>query len=286
MSNKSGNSKMANDRTVKAGDEKQFFLDGQTWEADRQAQLIKSERRAWRVAGVATAVAVLAVAGMTLLAPLKRVVPYVFTVDHATGNVEVINALDDRTTIGYQELLDKHWAAKYVMARESYMYRLLQHDYDTVLALSADTVAREYASIFDGENARDKKLGSSTEMKVKILSVSLANDSVGPKAVVRFERTTKNIASEGSGTPQYFVATLAFTYMPSMTGKERDLIANPLGYKVVAYRVDAEMAPTVNNVAASTRLEQPTVPAVQPPTSPNATTSASGVIEMAPGGQR
>lgn len=276
---------MANDKTVKAGDQKRFIQEGQTWEADRQAQYMKSERRAWRVAGAATVVAVLAVGGMALLAPLKRVVPYVFTVDHATGNVEVVNALDDRTIVGYQELLDKHWASKYVSARESYNFRLLQHDYDTVLALSSDVVARDYAKIFDGANARDKKLGSSVEMKVKILSVSLADDPVGPKAVVRFERTTRNTAAEGTGSPQYFVATMAFSYTPSMTGKERDLIANPLGYKVMAYRVDAEMAPTVNSVAASTTMEPVAVPAAEPaaPSAPAlAPGSAVGTIEKAP----
>lgn len=285
-----GKLKMANDKAVKASDQQRFFQEGQSWEADRQAQYLKSERRAWLVAVAATVVAVLAVGGMAFLAPLKRVVPLVFTVDQATGNVEVVHAVDDRTIVGYQELMDKHWAAKYVVARESYNYRLLQHDYDTVLTLSADTVAREYARIFDGANARDKKLGNSVEMKVKVVSVSLDNDPVGPKAVVRFERTTRNLAADGVGAPQYFVATLAFSYQPSMTGKERDLIANPLGYKVVGYRVDAEMAPTVTSVSASNTVDQPleAVPAVQ---EAQGTASAAGRITPAPnvdavGGQR
>jgi type IV secretion system protein VirB8 len=43
--------------------------------------------------------------------------------------------------------------------------------------------------------------------------------------------------------PQYFVATMAYEYKPTMFGKERDLIQNPLGYRVTSYRVDSELAP-------------------------------------------
>jgi type IV secretion system protein VirB8 len=35
-----------------------------------------------------------------------------------------------------------------------------------------------------------------------------------------------------------------------MFGKEKDLILNPLGYRVTAYRVDAELAPVPNAPAS------------------------------------
>ena len=76
--------------------EKELYKKGIEWEADRQARLEKSERRAWLVAGVAVLVSLVAVIGMATLAPFKRVVPYVFTIDNATGNVELVNAVDDR----------------------------------------------------------------------------------------------------------------------------------------------------------------------------------------------
>lgn len=236
---------------VKAGEEKGFYEKGRDWEADRQARIEKSERRAWTVAGGASVIAVAAVIGMASLAPFKRVVPYVFTVDKATGNVELVDAADDRKIVGYQELLDKHWATKYVTARESYLYKLLQTDYDTVLALSADDVGRDYAKLYDGPNARDKKYGTGIEMKVKVLSVTVSQDDVGSKAVVRFEKTAKRTEADQAEPPQYFVATMAFEYKPSMFGKEKDLIQNPLGYRVTAYRVDSEIAPVSGNAPAA-----------------------------------
>ena len=233
-----------NDKTkVAAGEEKSFFKKGNDWEADRQASLEKSERRAWYVAAAAFVVAIAAVIGIVSLAPFKRVVPYVFAIDKVTGNVELVNAADDRTIVGYQELLDKHWAQRYTIARESYNYQLLQNDYDTVLALSSDVVGREYAKLFEGPNARDKKYGASIEMRVKVLSITLAQDNVGTKAVVRFEKTSRHTEAQNADEPQYYVATLSYKYMPSMFGKEKDLIQNPLGYNITSYRVDSEIAP-------------------------------------------
>lgn len=228
---------------VKAGEESRFYKEGRDWEADRQSRLEKSERRAWTVAGTASVVALVAVVGMATLAPFKRVVPYVFAMDKTTGNVELVNAADDRTIVGYQELLDKHWAQRYVQSREAYNFKLLQYDYDTVLALSSDEVGRDYGRLYEGPNARDKKFGNSLEMKVKVLSVTLNQDDVGSKAVIRFEKVSKRTEADISDAPQYFVATVSYEYKPSMFGKEKDLIQNPLGFRVTSYRIDSELAP-------------------------------------------
>lgn len=235
--------KSENQQLVKASDEADLYRQGRDWEAEREALYERSERRAWTIAGGACVLATAAVIGISFLAPFKRLVPYVFAVDKTTGNVELVSAADDRSVEPYRELLDKHWAKKYVTARESYNYKLLQGDYDTVLALSTDEVGRDYARLYDGPNARDKKYGASLEMSVNVLSVTIDRDAVGPKAVVRFEKTSKRTEAQSADAPQYFVATIAYEYKSSMFGKEKDLIMNPLGYKVTGYRVDSEIAP-------------------------------------------
>lgn len=232
-----------NKNTVKSAEEKSFYQEGANWEADKTARLEKSERRAWMVAVTGVSLAVVFGISLAALAPFKRAVPYVFSVDKATGNVELVSAADDRQVMGYQELLDKHWAQRYIVARESYYYRLLQNDYDTVLSLSGDEVGREYARQYEGPNSRDKKYGASIEMRIKVLSVTLAQDDVGNKAVVRFEKTSKRTEADNADAPTYFVATFSYEYKPSMFGKEKDLIQNPLGYRVTSYRIDSEIAP-------------------------------------------
>jgi type IV secretion system protein VirB8 len=242
--------------TLKMGAEKDFFKASTDWEADRASRAERSERRAWVVAGIATVAALLAVGGMALLAPFKRVVPMVFAVDKASGNTELVNAADDRNVaqLGYQELLDKHWASRYVLSRESFLYPLLQTDYDTVLMLSADNVGRDYARLFEGADPRDKKLGPMTEWKVTVLSVSLQRDPVGTKAVVRFQREQRRLDAERPELPTFYVATMAYEYKPSMFGKEKDLIVNPLGFRVTSYRLDAELAPRAETAAVASAL--------------------------------
>lgn len=238
---------------VKSEDSEKFFHEGQNWEANRVADLENSNRFAWRIAMVATGVAAIACIGIATLAPFKVTIPYLFAVDRATGNVELVSAGDNRAVVGYQDLLDKHWAKKYVTARESYNWKLLQADYDSVLNYSTDEVGREYAAIFQGDNAKDKKFGASVEEKVKVLSVTISHDQVGTKAVVRFEKTTRRNGSEYADAPQYYVATMAFDYKPSMLGKEEVLIDNPIGFKVSAYRRDSEMTqPVTTTVNATT----------------------------------
>ncbi|MDQ1815801.1 VirB8/TrbF family protein [Massilia sp. CCM 9210] len=268
---------MSNKETVKAADEAAFYQEARGWEADRMAMLHKSERRAWRIAGGASLLALAAVIGLSTLAPFRRTVPYLFGVDKATGNVEYVGAVDDRAVTGYQELLDKHWAARYVVARESYNFKLLQSDYDMVLGLSDDNVGKDFARLYDGPNARDKKYGASMEMKVAVISVQRSQNAVGSVAVVRFSKTTRRVESEAVEPPQYFVATLAYEYKPSMFGKEQDLIANPLGYKVTSYRADSELAPVIVAPAASPTASPTAAPAPVPavPALPASPTSAA-----------
>ena len=229
--------------TVGPDDVRAHFASGLSWEADREALREKSERRAWRVAGGATLIAIAAVVGLASLAPFRRNVPYLLAMEKATGNVEFVGALDDRRVSGYQELLDKHWAQRYIVARESYNYKLLQSDYDTVLGMSNEAVGRDFGRLYEGAYARDAKYGANVEMKVAVLSVQLSKNAVGNQAVIRFGKTTRRVDADVSEQPQYFVATIAYEYKPTMTGKEKDLMANPLGYRVTSYRVDSELAP-------------------------------------------
>lgn len=212
---------------------------GRSWEADREAQRLRSEQRAWWVAGAACGTTLLSLVAFVFILPLKTTVPYVIYVDKASGNQEIVNAINDRD-VGYRELNEKHWASKYVTSHESYLYTLLQHDYDTVLALSSDEVGRSYARLFEGDQAKDKKFGPHTEERIKIISVVLPPDSSG-KAVIRFEKLTRRLNADQAGTAQTFVATMGYEFKPSMRGKEKDLLQNPLGFKVTSYRVDAEL---------------------------------------------
>jgi len=231
---------------VKPEEQSDYFKQARSWEASYEAQRDRSEARAWRFAILAWVITAIAVSGIAVLGPMKRTVPFMFALDKSAGNVEFVGAVDERKIVGYQELLDKHMAQRYILARESYNYRLLQGDYDTVMGLSSDDVFRDYARQFEGPEALDSKLGASVEIKSEVISIQLSQNTAGMQAVVRFAKTPRRVDTNTSEPTQYFVATIAYQFAPTMLGREKDLLANPLGYKVTAYRRDQEMAPVVS----------------------------------------
>lgn len=206
------------------------------------SSLEKSRKVAWVFAGLFAFCFLAAAIALATLAPFRRTVPYVVKQDSQTGNIEVLQAFDNRV-IGNQELMNKYWARTYVLAREQYNWYLINGDYDKVLSLTDPVIFPEYGGQFKGEKALDKVFGDFTDRRVKILSVtpSVSNPAV---MVVRFERTT---ISRGQAVEQsaVFVVNLAYRFLPNTFGAEADLIRNPLGYQVYSYRRDAEQTATV-----------------------------------------
>jgi len=198
----------------------------------------RSERRAWQVAGAAVIVAVGSVAALAVMTPFYRVVPLPIEVDKLTGEAQLIDVLDAKH-IPLREVQDKHWVSVYVRSRERYDWGLLQMDYDRVIEMSDEPVARAYRQIYSGPDALDQRLGASVQYRVRIVSTTLVPDEPG-RAVVHIERTVLKNGIDSGEPVQRFVITLAFTYRPATLARERTAIENPFGFKVTAYSRDTE----------------------------------------------
>ena len=238
---------MQESMAVRPAELPEFFKNVTDFESSKAVAADKSRRVAWRVAGAFGVLCAAAVIGLSVMGPLKVVIPYVFAMDKVTGNVELVSVGGERGLAQYQDLIDKHHVQRYVLARENYNYKLLQKDYEDTLLMSGDGVARDYAKQFEGTNSIDKRLGAAWEKTPRVISVTLASDSVSSKAVVRFELTTKRTDAERTNPPEIFVSTIAFEYKQSMFGREKDLIRNPQGFKVIAYRRDSELVVPVKS---------------------------------------
>jgi type IV secretion system protein VirB8 len=208
----------------------------------------RSERRAWHVAYAAIGVAGASVTALAVMVPFYRVVPLPIEVDRTTGESQVIDVLDARH-VHTTEILDKHWVEAYVRERERYDWGLLQMDYDSVLAMSDDMVARDYRGIYSGPDGLDRRLGAGTERRVRILSVTLPPDEPG-HAVVHVERASFRNGQADTEPTQRFVITLVYTYRPAVFTRENVAIANPFGFKVTAYSRDPEYTPSASASAA------------------------------------
>ncbi|MEX3916421.1 virB8 family protein [Paraburkholderia sp. BR10872] len=208
----------------------------------------RSERHAWYVAAACVVVAILCAAALAVMVPFYRVVPLPIEVDRLTGEAQVIDVLDAKQ-VHMREVEDKHWVEVYVRSRERYDWGLLQMDYDRVLDMSDDRVARDYRAIYGGPDALDRRLGANTQRRVRILSTTLVPDEPG-HAVVHIEQTTWKNGIENAEPHQRFVITLAFTYRPSVFTRERTAIENPFGFKVTAYSRDPELTPAASSPAS------------------------------------
>lgn len=218
--------------------EKNVYDEAINWESSRVLTVEKSERRAWRVAFAGVGVAVLAIAAIAMMMPLKESVPYVIRVDNTTGVPDIVTAITDKAVTG-DEVMDKYWLAQYVRARETYDWFTLQRDYNTVGLLSSQNVGAGYAQLFEGKDALDKQYGKSVRATVEILSVVPTGKNTG---TVRFIKTTKRVDQEGTpGTSTKWVATVAYEYRNTALIKESARLVNPFGFQVLTYRVDPEM---------------------------------------------
>lgn len=209
------------------------------WETSRVHALELSEARAWRIAKISTVAAALAIAAVATLAPFYKIVPLTFQVDKLTGDAQLVEMTGSKS-ITPTEAMDKHWVGDYVQSRERFVWTLIQRDFDHVMNLSGDSVAREYRTLYEPPNSRDKKLGPGTDERIKVTSVTLVPNEPG-KAVVRFEKTTRRDGSDiNTGR---FIATIAYNYDgPSPLSREKSLVDNPLGFKVSGYVVDPDLS--------------------------------------------
>ncbi|OCR95669.1 conjugal transfer protein TraJ [Campylobacter fetus subsp. testudinum] len=213
------------------------FNTGLDFEASVRYMVEKSNSRAWLVAFCAIFVAVISILGIMLLTPLKTVEPYVIRVDNVTGMVDIITKLDVEQ-INQNEALDKYFVGTYVKAREGYYYELLNSDYILVQLMSSDQIAAGYREIYSGDNARDQILKNNTEVKVHILSIVLGSSNGVKTATVRANLVTKTDNKGESVRTK--VITLSYDYLTGLINEENRIL-NPLGFKILNYRVDDEI---------------------------------------------
>lgn len=261
------------------------------WEVDREWMLVKSERRAWRVALVALGIAVLSIGVDFTRGALRQLVPIAIVVDKATGETSVQLPLS-ASSVPLEDALDKHFAVQFVTAREEYDWSWLSRDYNTVARLAEPAVFAPYAAQFHGQKGQNltDRLSDRVQWRLTIVGVRFppATPSMPTsgatsayalpgarvrEAFVTFDRQAYDLRERAKvGEAQRFVASLRFEYRPRLAQTDAERIENPLGFVVTAYRTDAEFAG-----AASAADEKTTVDAAAGSTAKSAAASAPAV---------
>lgn len=227
------------DQIEPAEDREAYYADALSWGADRAAEAAKSRRIAWIVASVATAIAALEALALIALAPIKTVVPYTVMVDRTTGFVQVLEGTHPET-VKPNTALTHSMLAQYVIARESFDINSLAQQYKKVALWSGGEAQRDYLALMPMSNAL-----SPLNVYPRSALVNTTVESVtpsGPDSVqVRFSTEQRDQSQAAVGTGRY-VAQIRFRYSGEPLSLE-DRLANPLGFQVIEYRRDQELAP-------------------------------------------
>ncbi len=211
-----------------------YFDKARRFDQDRMIQIERSNRIAWSIAiasGLIAGISIFAVAGLT---PLKTVEPFVVRVDNSTGIVDVVSALTS-TAGTYDEAVTKYFAARYVRAREGYIWSEAQENFRTVALLSTQAEQTRFASLYRGSNAESPQniYGRAATARIDIASISLINQNV---VSVRYMRT---ITRGDDVRTTHWVASLTYSYVNAPMSST-DRLVNPLGFVVSDYRADPE----------------------------------------------
>lgn len=217
-------------------DLKAYFAEAASWDQDRLIAANRSRRLAWTVAAASAALAAASVIAVAMLAPLKTVVPYVITVDKATGASEITSPISGRLAPSYDEAVTKYFLADYVRNREGWIPQARREFFEGVLAMSSRDEQARWTAFYAKDNPKSPQsvFTDLDTVFVAIKSVTFVSPKV---AQVRFTKTLQH-GTTATDTPAIATITFDTTDTPST---EQQRFKNPLGLEVQTYRADLEV---------------------------------------------
>lgn len=215
-----------------------YFAEAKDWDFDRARDAHRQMRIAY-FAGAAGITFGLAMLAWHVAAPLRSVEPYVIRVDRQSGGVDVVTRLTNTRDVTADEAVGKFFLSEYVRNREAWVPAAATEMLRKVLSLS---VAPEQEKLMAQRRAQNPNSPAATYQAGEVVSVAVRNITfINPRvAQVRFTRTVMrpgNAPNEESN----WIATINFKYV-DRPATEAGRLDNPLGFQVISYRSDPEIA--------------------------------------------
>jgi type IV secretion system protein VirB8 len=218
-----------------------YFQEAASWDRDRAAMNERSVRIAWRIAIGACALTVMAVAALMLLMPLKRVDPFVIRVDNTTGIVDVVPVFAGNTEVS--ETVTRYFLGHYVTICERFNFSTAESDYEECASFHTPVRNNAWYALWDRSNPSSPlnlyKDGSSIRAQVSAITFFRRGNGGEDLAQIRFTKT-RRVGGTGSDQVSHWIATVQYVYgEPPKDPQVRRW--NPLGFKIVDYRAEAEL---------------------------------------------
>ena len=197
----------------------------------------RRERFAYFIAGAGVIVGLAGFLGAVSLLPLKTTETVVVVVDKETGEMDRVAAVQALTLSESDAIIQANLVA-YVDDRETFDVTDGESRINSVLGRSDLDAARTLRDLWNSANEDYPITVYGRDAKIEVVIKSVNQIEAGV-AQVRFSRTLRRTRDVRTVTRQY-VATLAYEFRPETRQRLQDVWANPLGFVVTSYRVDAE----------------------------------------------
>jgi type IV secretion system protein VirB8 len=231
------------------GDLEGYWHEAASWDADRIAQVLRSERVAWWTAGGGWLCAVMSVGALMLLMPLKRVDPFVVRVDNTTGVVDVVPEYSGR--LDGAEAVTRYLLTHYTTVCERFNFTTAESDYQECGAFNSGQRNQIWYALWNPTNPASplNVYKDGTIVRAQVVSVSFFKraNGVADLAQVRY---VKGKRPQGGAHEQltHWIATIQYSYSdPSKNPQARSW--NPLGFKVIEFRPEPEVTSELTSAA-------------------------------------
>lgn len=228
-----------------------YFKEAASWDADRVAQRDRVLRIVAWAAAAGWLCALMGVAAVMFLTPLKHVEPFVIRVDNSTGLVDVVPIYAGTSDL--PEHLTRHLLTLYITTCERFNHATAESDYEQCGAFNTPERNQIWAAAWARTNPASPlnlyKDGTTVRAQVRSISFLKRANGVGDLAQVRYMKV-KRAGGSGADQVSYWVATVQYAYAerPKDSKKrewsERELRQrhwNPFNFKIIDFRPEPEV---------------------------------------------
>ena len=205
---------------------------------------LRKQRNNWaKLAICAMGVASLSILCLIIILPLNETKPYVVLVDKTTGEAEKIvqvrpASLEQQDSVLQAELVS------YVSDRETYDKVDSEPRITDVMARSKDQAALSLAEEWSSKSPQYPPtlygVNARVLVTVKSISVTPGIDTKKGTNVAQVRIVKKREEQRATTVQRSYVVTVGYDFQPDSESTLQDVWKNPLGFKVLTYRIDAE----------------------------------------------
>ena len=213
--------------------------ENKNWYKDRYETVLTHRNFLAVIALSSLVLAMIAGLGILSLVPSKTVIPFLIQVDDKTGATQILDPTS-QDEISADESLRKYFAVKFIKARESYDSNDIDLNANIVRLLAAPTIYSQYwRSVADTRNRESLyvTLGAGKMRQVNIKAVQFLDEN---RAHIRLSIVEQN-KDGGQRSEKHYVALVTFEFA-NLELKINDMLVNPLGFRVTAYKIDEDTA--------------------------------------------